>query len=133
EEIEHALAPGEHGIVALEQLERTDASGPLERAEHGVVGIERLVSADEGLRIQEISERQQTLAERRKSILAAGLNRFERRTEAFFARRAEIGFVLLVHVLPDVQDHASYEAQVKHRIRPALNEPRHRAAGAVAE
>src|SRR5512135_2084953 len=108
-----------YGIVGLEQLEVADVARPLEAAEDDVIAVKRPVAADEGLRLEQAAQGLQALAERHEPFLAAGLNDLEAGAEAFLARRAEIRFVLLVDMLPDVEDHEPRNGWVEDRVGPA--------------
>src|ERR1700744_4445090 len=94
EAIEQSVVPQPNRIVFFQKLERADAARPLERSENGVVCVERLSACEERLRRQRAAQRRETGTKRRKLRLAAGGERFQRHSDAFFATRSKIVAVL---------------------------------------
>src|SRR5487761_2706870 len=72
EALQQPAQPPVQGIGLVEDAERADAAGPLERAEKRVIGIERRVAAEKRLRLEHRAQRRQRVAKRRQALLAVG-------------------------------------------------------------
>src|SRR5213075_2427200 len=131
--LEQPLAPCVERIVGLEEPLRRDDARPLERAEEDVISKARTVAREELVLHEHRPHRIERTAKRRQRALRIFPDLLERHAVALLARLAEVGLVLRMHLVEELEDDDLHDERMQRLYRPLREEVGERARLGAAE